>query len=214
MLKTYEPTYRMKPYDEKKFSPSAVQRACEEVVTGALAGKAWNGEEEAVWAVDITEQIKAKVRAMGFDRYKIVCQIVLGQNKQQGARVASRCLWDTETDNFASYTFQSEGWGRLFGRGGACSARRVQRAHRPARARATRAEQPASPLPACFSVCSPTPPLLPPSRDRRRNVVHGDGLWMLHGIVLQRWTTRSGSPPRRPVSAASAPRSPARRPRP
>ena len=108
MLKTYEPTYRMKPYDEKKFSPSAVQRACEEVVTGALAGKAWNGEEEAVWAVDITEQIKAKVRAMGFDRYKIVCQIVLGQNKQQGARVASRCLWDTETDNFASYTFDSD----------------------------------------------------------------------------------------------------------
>ena len=108
VLKTYEPTYRMKPYDEKKFSPSAVQRACEEVVSGALAGKAWNGEEEAVWAVDITEQIKAKVRAMGFDRYKIVCQIVLGQNKQQGARVASRCLWDTSTDGFASDYFENE----------------------------------------------------------------------------------------------------------
>ena len=108
MLKTYEPTYRMKPYDEKKFSPSAVQKACEEVVNAALTGKAWNGEEEAVWAVDITEQIKEKVRAMGFDRYKIVCQIVLGQNKQQGVRVASRCLWDTETDSYASYTFTSD----------------------------------------------------------------------------------------------------------
>ena len=37
-----------------------------------------------------------------------MCQIVLGQNKQQGVRVASRCLWDTETDNFASYTFSSD----------------------------------------------------------------------------------------------------------
>jgi hypothetical protein len=108
VLKTYEPTYRVKPYDEKKFSPSLVAKACEEVVCAALAGKAWNGEEEAVWAVDITDQIKDRVRAMGFDRYKIVCQVVLGQNKQQGVRVASRCLWDTETDNFASYTFDSD----------------------------------------------------------------------------------------------------------
>jgi hypothetical protein len=108
VLKTYEPTFRLKPYDEKKFSPSAVSKACEEVVTAALTGKAWSGEEEAVWTCDIAEQIKAKVRAMDFARYKIVVQIVLGQAKGQGARVASRCLWDTETDNYASYTFQSD----------------------------------------------------------------------------------------------------------
>lgn len=35
---------------------------CESVVTSTLEGKAWNGEEETVWAVSITENIKAKVR--------------------------------------------------------------------------------------------------------------------------------------------------------
>ena len=108
VLKTYEPTYRVKPYDEKKFSPSAVTKVCEETVNAALSGKSWSGEEEAVWACDITEQIKSKVRAMDFARYKIVVQIVLGQNKSQGVRVASRCLLDTETDSYASYTFTSD----------------------------------------------------------------------------------------------------------
>jgi len=34
-----------------------------------------------------------------------VVQVVVGENKSQSARVASRCLWDTDTDNYASYSF-------------------------------------------------------------------------------------------------------------
>ncbi len=46
--------------------------------------------------------------ALNFPRYKIVVQVVLGQNKHQGVKVASRCLWDTENDSFASATFTNE----------------------------------------------------------------------------------------------------------
>ena len=46
--------------------------------------------------------------AINFARYKIVVQSVVGQQKQQGVRVASRCLWDTDTDNFSTYTFTSD----------------------------------------------------------------------------------------------------------
>lgn len=38
-------------------------------------------------------------------RYKIVVQTTLGQMKDQGIRVASRCLWDPSTDNYASAQF-------------------------------------------------------------------------------------------------------------
>lgn len=62
IIRHYEPTYRMKPSDEHKFQPAVVKKVCEDVVNGALAGKAWNGEEETVWTVGISEQIKAKVR--------------------------------------------------------------------------------------------------------------------------------------------------------
>ena len=46
--------------------------------------------------------------AINFARYKIVVQSVVGQQKQQGVRVASRCLWDTDTDNFSTYTYTND----------------------------------------------------------------------------------------------------------
>ena len=45
--------------------------------------------------------------ALKMPRYKIVVQAALGQKRKQGARVASRCLWDINTDNYTSYSFEN-----------------------------------------------------------------------------------------------------------
>ena len=45
-----------------RFSPSAVRKVAEEVVRSVLEDKVWNGEDEAVWTVTITEQVKQRVR--------------------------------------------------------------------------------------------------------------------------------------------------------
>lgn len=34
-------------------------------------------------------------------------QVTIGEMKSQGVRVASRCLWDTDSDNYASYSFKN-----------------------------------------------------------------------------------------------------------
>ena len=41
-------------------------------------------------------------------RYKLVSYVVVGENLGQGIRVASRCLWDATTDNYASINFKSD----------------------------------------------------------------------------------------------------------
>ena len=41
-------------------------------------------------------------------RFKVVVQTVVGQMKDQGIRVASRCLWDTSTDNYASCQYKNQ----------------------------------------------------------------------------------------------------------
>lgn len=46
----------------RRFQPSTVRKICEEVITSELTGKTWNGEEEPVWTVRISEQIKARAR--------------------------------------------------------------------------------------------------------------------------------------------------------
>lgn len=35
-------------------------------------------------------------------RFKIIVQTTIGQLRDQGVKVASRCLWDPNTDNYAS----------------------------------------------------------------------------------------------------------------
>ncbi len=85
-----------------------MKKICEEVIESVLAGKQWNNEEETVWTVSITEKVKQRVRELNYPRYKIVVQTVLAQAKNQGIRVASRCLWDTDTDNYASVQWSND----------------------------------------------------------------------------------------------------------
>lgn len=40
-------------------------------------------------------------------RYKIVVQTNVGQLKDQGIRIASRCLWEPNTDNYASTSYSN-----------------------------------------------------------------------------------------------------------
>uniref|UniRef100_A0A7S1G226 Dynein light chain n=1 Tax=Bicosoecida sp. CB-2014 TaxID=1486930 RepID=A0A7S1G226_9STRA len=109
VIKHYEPTYLMKPKSEElKFRPSQVRKITTEVVHSTLDGKTWNGEEEAMWTVQIAEEIKRRVKELNVPRYKIIVQVTLGEVKSQGVRVASRCLWDTDTDNYCSYSHKSE----------------------------------------------------------------------------------------------------------
>jgi hypothetical protein len=46
----------------RRFSPAAVRRVCEEVVTAHLAGKQWVGKEEGILTVSLTEAITARVK--------------------------------------------------------------------------------------------------------------------------------------------------------
>ena len=42
-----------------------------------------------------------------FDRYKLIVQVDIGEFKGQGIKVASRAVWDTTTDSYASASFKS-----------------------------------------------------------------------------------------------------------
>ena len=56
--------------------------------------------------VELGNKIKAKVKHL-FPRYKFIVQLTLGEKRNQGIKVASKCFWDTERDNFATETVTS-----------------------------------------------------------------------------------------------------------
>jgi len=55
----------------------------------------------------ITDKIKHKIQELNHTRYKIVVQVLIGEQKGEGLRISTRCLWDPDADNYASHTFIS-----------------------------------------------------------------------------------------------------------
>ncbi len=54
-------------------------------------------------SVILSDNIKSKIKNL-FPRYKYVVQVTIGGKFNQGIKVASKCFWDKERDNFASHT--------------------------------------------------------------------------------------------------------------
>ncbi|CAM9245675.1 unnamed protein product [Discosporangium mesarthrocarpum] len=102
------PTYIMKPDETEKFYPSEVKAIAEKAVGMELCEKEYNSEDAKEWSLNIADTIREAVKKLNIPRYKIVVQVTIGEMKNQGVRVASRCLWDTATDNYASVDFKTQ----------------------------------------------------------------------------------------------------------
>ena len=112
------PTYIMTPGETERFSPSHVRKISEDILKRECDARVndktleyWldDGEDFDALAKDIAAKIKAAVRAQTLaKRYKLVVQVTLGQRKDQGVRITSRCLWDTQTDNYATCSYKND----------------------------------------------------------------------------------------------------------
>ncbi|NXR74295.1 TC1D4 protein, partial [Pycnonotus jocosus] len=108
ILKTRpENTYRIGPDKGCKFDAEQVQRVLEGTLASALGTAAYSPQGSAPLAQSLTELLQNQAKEVVPPRYKLVCHVVLGQQGQQSLVVASRGLWDPETDSFASATFSN-----------------------------------------------------------------------------------------------------------
>jgi len=99
------PTYAMGPEQSEKFYPSLVRAACNSVLTRELASRDYDEDCVKDWIRSIGDSIKNDVKLMNLVRYKVIVQVTIGQLKNQGVSIASRCLWDVAHDNYASVSF-------------------------------------------------------------------------------------------------------------
>ncbi|NWX29089.1 TC1D4 protein, partial [Notiomystis cincta] len=112
ILKTrLENTYRVGPDKGCKFNAERVQQVLEGTLASALGNTVYGPQGSAPLAQSLTELLQSRAKEVVPPRYKLVCHVVLGQQGRQSLLVASRALWDPETDSFASATFSN---GSLF----------------------------------------------------------------------------------------------------
>ena len=100
-----ENTYRLAPDDDGKFNVGRVEKALNSILDSFLSAEDYQPDKCAKMAQNLTDVIKERVKDMGFPRYKIVCNVCIGQLANQGVQGASRCLWNKDLDTYASATF-------------------------------------------------------------------------------------------------------------
>ena len=103
---TYENTYQLEP--KEKFQPSKVKEIIEDVLKNTLKDDAYDPKSCRQSVKTLCEIIKGRVKELKYDRYKIVVTVSIGQLKEQGFRMGSRCCWDAKQDTFATGSFRNK----------------------------------------------------------------------------------------------------------
>ncbi|XP_061832394.1 dynein light chain Tctex-type protein 2B [Nerophis lumbriciformis] len=101
-------TYLIRPNYQHKFKPAVVKECIHEIVKGRLAEALYDQDEVSELTLTLADCVKDKVKKLGFERYKFVVQVTIGEQRGQGVKMSSRCLWDADTDNYAEYVFMND----------------------------------------------------------------------------------------------------------
>ncbi|XP_055364270.1 dynein light chain Tctex-type protein 2B isoform X1 [Betta splendens] len=106
-------SYLIRPNHQHKFKAAVVKECIRDVVRERLGGVQYDPEAAPDLSRSLADSIKDRVKTnsscsspsfpvdVGFDRYKLVVQVVIGEQRGQGVKMSSRCLWDADTDNYA-----------------------------------------------------------------------------------------------------------------
>jgi hypothetical protein len=101
-------TYQLEPLPDEVFYPSRARRIIEEVFNDKLKGAKYDLGNAQEITEELSKIIRSKIKDLKIPRYKVAVQVIYGELKGQGLRIASKSLWDPNFDNWTSYTFTSE----------------------------------------------------------------------------------------------------------
>mmetsp|Transcript_13074 Transcript_13074/g.19716 ORF Transcript_13074/g.19716 Transcript_13074/m.19716 type:complete len:126 (+) Transcript_13074:92-469(+) len=89
----------------QKVPISSMKEIIQECLQDKLTGKQYEGEKCAEAARLLSDTIRDRLKALNYERYKFAVQVIIGERRDQGVRMGTRCFWDSNTDNQASATF-------------------------------------------------------------------------------------------------------------
>lgn len=91
----------------RMFQEHRVKPIIQQVLETYLADQKYDPDYCKKISVQMSEEIKEQVKKLCYHRYKIVCQVIVGDFHQQDIKIVSRCAWDSVVDRFAQYEFRN-----------------------------------------------------------------------------------------------------------
>lgn len=102
-----EPTYRMEPKVEEKFSCSQVKSILDQILRLSIDGRSYNPQDASRLTIMVSNLITRKLKDLNLPRYRIVCNVVIGQKQEQSLHYVSQCIWNPATDTFIQASYQT-----------------------------------------------------------------------------------------------------------
>jgi len=104
------PTFKLEPEDDERFYPSRVSKILQNTLEDRLKREDFDVQNSPALTEELVRLVRARVKdgCPKMERYKLAVQVIVGENKGQGIRVTSKCMWDPNIDNHASYTFVND----------------------------------------------------------------------------------------------------------
>lgn len=99
------PTYQLEP--TKVFESWRVEQILKTILDARMRTFRYSPRTAAMLSKILTSECKDEVKKLDFPRYKIICHVTLGEKKEQSVALSSLCVWNTDTDNMASYSWES-----------------------------------------------------------------------------------------------------------
>ncbi|KAM9183966.1 dynein light chain Tctex-type protein 2B isoform 1-T2 [Mergus octosetaceus] len=100
--------HRLRPGLRPRFKSSTVKECIHAILKEKLADAQYVPEEVPQLTKSLSEIIKDRLKEEGFDRYKMVVQVVIGEQRGEGMNMAARCFWDADTDSYAHDVFVND----------------------------------------------------------------------------------------------------------
>ncbi|XP_033642494.1 tctex1 domain-containing protein 1-like [Asterias rubens] len=103
----YENSFRMDPQPGCKFQPERVEEIMTKVLEDEFTRVTYRPENGPEIVKRLADNIKTRVKLLQYERYRLVVLIQVGQIEGLEMMINNRCVWNTETDCYATATFQN-----------------------------------------------------------------------------------------------------------
>ncbi|XP_069134496.1 dynein light chain Tctex-type 5-like [Argopecten irradians] len=107
--KRLENTGNVTIYDRfRKFDHKEAEESMRFVLQSSLEHVVYEPKRCKVLSLQLSDTIRNTIKRMKFPRYKFVSFVTIGQKGNPNVVVASRCVWNTDDDSFASVTYENK----------------------------------------------------------------------------------------------------------
>ncbi|XP_054710111.1 dynein light chain Tctex-type protein 2B-like [Uloborus diversus] len=87
---------------------TVIEETATRILGKYLTDKEYSSLDPKHVAIRIAANIRENVRKMGYERYRIVCEVSIGEKCDQDVAMTFLCLWKHEFDHYVTVTFDGE----------------------------------------------------------------------------------------------------------